>query len=303
MADTLTDFDWEILLGRISTGSCTPFLGAGACFGFVPLGQDIARSWAKEKGYPLEDTSDLVRVAQFVAVSGGDPAYPKEQICNQLKTLPKPDFRDPQQPHGVLADLPLPIYITTNYDDFMEEALRSRSRNPKVDFCRWHPGLRDSNSDLVKEDDYQPTKENPLVFHLHGHWDNPDSLVLTEDDYLDFLVAISEDKMIIPSCVQKAFTQTSLLFLGYKIADWDFRVIFRNLVTYMRRSQIRKHISVQLLPVSENAGEEQKQNVQKYLGTYFGELKISIFWGACTEFVQEFRRRWDLSRVTQKASL
>ena len=42
MTSTLTDKDWEILLRRIPLGKCVPFLGAGACYGALPLGAEIA---------------------------------------------------------------------------------------------------------------------------------------------------------------------------------------------------------------------------------------------------------------------
>ena len=75
-----------------------------------------------------------------------------------------------------------------------------------------------------------PTQANPVVFHLHGHYDVPESLVLTEDDYLDFLVAVSRDDGLLPHQIQKALAGASLLFLGYRLADWNFRVIHRGLV-------------------------------------------------------------------------
>ena len=37
MPNTLSEEDWEILLRRIDKGKCTPFLGAGACYGVLPL--------------------------------------------------------------------------------------------------------------------------------------------------------------------------------------------------------------------------------------------------------------------------
>ena len=45
-ANGLNDDDWDMLLQRIKSGSCTPFLGAGACAGTLPLGADVARKWA-----------------------------------------------------------------------------------------------------------------------------------------------------------------------------------------------------------------------------------------------------------------
>ena len=69
MPSRLEDRDWDILLRRIRDGKCTPFLGAGVNAGVLPLGSDIARQWAAQYKYPLEDGTDLARVAQFLAVS------------------------------------------------------------------------------------------------------------------------------------------------------------------------------------------------------------------------------------------
>ena len=41
---------------------------------------------------------------------------------------------------------------------------------------------------------YRPGRDQPLVYHMHGFDEYPASLVLTEDDYLEFLVAILRDK-------------------------------------------------------------------------------------------------------------
>ena len=72
MPRTLQKTDWTLLLKRIREGRCTPFLGAGASYGTLPLGAAIAEDWAKEFGYPLEDSYDLIKVSQFVAVDVED---------------------------------------------------------------------------------------------------------------------------------------------------------------------------------------------------------------------------------------
>ena len=125
------------LVERIHRGRCTPFIGAGACVPTLPLARDIAAQWTGEGRYPLDDTHDLARVAQYLAVQR-DAMYPKERIQEELSKLGPPDFDDPLEPHAVLADLPLPIYITTNYDDFMTRALRHRRRDPQQEICKWN---------------------------------------------------------------------------------------------------------------------------------------------------------------------
>jgi len=225
------EIDWELIVDRIKSGQCTPFLGAGACYGELPLASEIAENWAKDYGYPMKDFTDLARVAEFLAIK--DPLAPKEKLRKRFKTVPTPDFMKEDEPHGVLADLPFPIYITTNYDDFMEQALKSRNKDPKSEVCLWYPYPSNKKPPSVFDSDYVPTPEKPVVFHLHGRIDIPDSLVLTEDDYLDFLKKISEEQALLPPPIEEAFTANSLLFLGYWLADWNFRVIFRSLKSYL----------------------------------------------------------------------
>jgi len=47
---------------------------------------------------------------------------------------------------------------------------------------------------------------------------------------------LSTDQHILPPRIQEAFTDSTLLFLGYGLADWNFRVLFRALVEYLDRA-------------------------------------------------------------------
>ena len=290
MPNTLEEADWDTLLRRIKRRKCTPFLGAGACCAVLPLGSDIAQEWAQKYCYPLKDPGDLVKVAQFLAVERGDPMFPKEEILDQFFTgVAPPDFTDPDEPHGVLADLPLPIYMTTNYDDFMVQALKSRNKDPKRELCCWNKYLKDQLKDqpsiFESEPGFDPTPANPVVFHLHGHDDVSESLVLTEDDYMDFLVNISRDQDLLPPRIQRALTGASLLFIGYRLADWTFRVLFRGLITSTEPSLRRISVTVQLPPASTE--------VQKYMDKYFNRIDLRVYWGTAREFAAELRRRWE----------
>jgi hypothetical protein len=296
----VADINWDILLDRIKQKNCTPFLGAGACAEVLPVGSVVAQTWAEKYGYPLDDSHDLIKVAQYIAVTQ-DPMWPKEAIIkefeNRVQTCGSPDFSNPLQPHALLADLALPVYLTTNYDDFMEQALRSRKRDAQQALCRWNNYLNKDNAASAFDDpDYKPNPDKPVVFHLHGHSGVPESLVLTEDDYLDFVVSISQTPSPLPGRISRALTGTSLLFLGYAITDWDFRVLFRSLVGYLAKSLQRAHVSVQLEPGIAGADPEKAARAQDYLSRYFEELKIDVFWGTCQQFVAELRKRWEAAK-------
>jgi hypothetical protein len=262
MTAKLEDGDWDVLLRRIKDGKCTPFLGAGVNAGVLPLGADIARKWAAQYHYPLDDTWDLARVAQFLAIRRRDGMFPKEEIVKALDGVAPPDFSVPGMPHSVLADLPLPVYMTTNYDDFMASALRTRQKTPQTEVCRWNSVLKQESSVFDSPTGFRPTIANPLVYHLHGHRDRTtESLVLTEDDYLDFLVNISRDQNLLPARIQQALAGASLLFVGYRLADWNFRVIFRGLVTQMESPLRRNSVAGQFAP----GAAEAERAAPKYL--------------------------------------
>jgi hypothetical protein len=285
---SLTDREWEILVQRIKSKACTPFLGAGAAYGVLPLGADIAHDWAQKYEYPLEDSSNLIAVAQFVALTI-DPMTPKEEIVRMFKANRNvPDFSDPTEPHRALADLPIPVYITTNYDDFMKQALVMRDKDARQELCRWNRVVRDNPSSF--DEGYVPTVASPVVFHLHGYNPIAESLVLTEDDYMDFLVNISRNDQLLPAPIQKALTGSSLLFIGYRIADWNFRVLLRSLAGFLESGLKRTHFAV--IPPPPGA-EAMEQKAQDYLSQYYENIDVRVYWGTARQFTEELQRRMD----------
>ena len=291
MPNTLSDSDWTLLLQRIKRGKCTPFLGAGACYPALPLGSTLARELAEKHHYPLDNPSDLVRVAQYIAVQT-DSLFPKYEVLDRLEKAQPPDFNQPDETHGILADLPLPVYMTTNYDDFMTRSLRSRGKKPNRELFRWNSELaRDQPSVFDSKPGYSPTPEEPVIFHLHGHSGVPELLVLTEDDYLDFLVNISSSQYKLPHWIERALAGSTLLFVGYSLADWNFRVLFRGLVSTREQSLRYGNFTVQVLPLPADATEENRQQIQRYLDKYFGKIEVRVYWGTAAEFAAELRER------------
>jgi hypothetical protein len=293
MPNTLGEADWKDLLDLIREERCTPFIGAGACAGTLPLGSEIARQWADEYDYPLTDSDDLARVAQFLTIDRYE-MFPKESIRKQFQDVDPPDFSVPDEPHGVLADLNLPIYITTNYDSFMVQALESRKRAPEREFCCWNNYPQVTGKKSVFDCGFEPKPATPLVYHLHGYHETPQSMVLTEGDYLDFLIRLSRDQDLLPPAIRTALAGTSLLFIGYSLADWNFRVLFRGLVSSLGASLGYNSIAVQLPP--DDLTGEVLERAQRYLDQYFDEIQkiqVRIYWGDVRKFARELRERWE----------
>jgi SIR2-like domain len=292
---SLEEGDWDTLLQRIKNKECTPFIGAGASTGSVPPALKLARKWAREFGFPLKDSTNLGQVAQFLAIRR-DPMFPKQELRGLIRSARAPDFSDPCEPHRVLADLKLPIYVTTNYDSFMFLALKDRDVNPHWKVCGWNELVQENESASLDRD---PSPTNPLVYHLHGHHEIPQSMVLTEDDYLEFLVRLTKEaesgERLLPAVIRTALAQNSLLFVGYSLADWDFRVLFRGLMGSLGATLGSMSIAVQLDPKTRNPSEQWLFPAQGYLQEYLGQiqkLKVRIYWGDAKKFACDLSNRW-----------
>lgn len=129
-------------------------------------------------------------------------------------------------PHSNLARLNLPVYITTNYDNFMEYAIRKRGKIPTSEFCRWNNHTMATGIPSVFDDQkYKPSKSSPLVYHLHGTMDTPQSMILTESDYIEFMINIKDDNTsIIPPIIRQILAGTTILFIGYSLKILIFQL-------------------------------------------------------------------------------
>ena len=290
----LEERDWDTLLPRIRAGICTPFLGAAVNYGILPLGGAIAQEWADAYGYPLDSKSDLAKVAQYLAIKY-DPTRPKEMILDKLdKALQPFNFNDDSEPLNVLARLPFPVYITTNYDDLLFSAIeyhgRASQRKPVFEICKWNKSPSVQPVLFKRGSRFKPSAQNPVIYHLHGHKSVLDSLVLTEDDYLDFLVSMSRNiDEFLPARIQEAITGASVLFVGYSLADIDFKVLFRGLLGNLEAALGKMSVAVQL---PYDAAHPNKQQAEDYITHYFGNIRVRVYWGTAKQFAEELWDRW-----------
>lgn len=196
----------------------------------------------------------------------------------------------PLDPLLVLANLPLPIYVTTSYHYFFELALRRANKKPRTAVCPWREGIEarpfffDEQYKLIFDVDHEPSEAEPLVYHLHGFDEFPESLVLTEDDYLEFLVAISRDKgrntdPILPE-LRESLVESSLLLLGLSLRSWAFRVLFWGLIKTDFKRRYRS-VCVQWQPDEVD---------EKYLRQYLSEADFEVYRGDIFQYVQELRQ-------------
>ncbi|HET9222790.1 MAG TPA: CHAT domain-containing protein [Roseiflexaceae bacterium] len=305
---------WPTLINSVRNGRCTPILGPGLVEPLFGSTREIAQRWAETYDFPMDphEREDLPQVAQYVAVNQ-DEQFIRDELAQSLhdellrqhrERVPDlPDgapldelikavgavwrARDQAEPHRVLAAQPFPIYITTNPDSLLEAALEEAGKSPRVALCPWNEYV-ESSQEVYDE---VPSAQRPLVYHLFGRLQEPDSLVLTEDDYFNYLIGVTSNKDLIPDSVRRALADTALLFLGFRMDDWNFRVLFRSFMSQEGRGRSRKytHVAAQIDP--EQGRIQEPERARRYLESYFQGAAISIYWGNAEDFVRELAEK------------
>lgn len=272
---------------RLGQGKVIPFLGAGASLGerapehpsdeksvsYLPSGSELTTRLAKVTNFPQDEPKpDLAIVAQyFNVVAGRDPL--QEELHGIF------DWDYPITPlHSFLASIDKPLLIaTTNYDDLIERAFVARGRPYDLVIHTTRPEVGDRVL-WVPHGATEPQPVNPnkldidldqvtVIYKMHGAIDRRDArydqYVITEDDYIDFLVRMTKNKAI-PAIFADPFQQRHFLFLGYGLRDWNLRVVLSRIDKDLGRSKSTKSWAVQYRPSTIEQRFWQERSVEVY---------------------------------------
>jgi hypothetical protein len=316
---------WDDLLYNIKEGECVPFLGPGVTAELLPNPAELAQTLALENHYPFADQDNLLKVAQYLGTMNNkrlrretlrslvrgfkrrtDPAVLQPEATGRPGELAETiaaawaELDDQallkSEIHHQLAALDLPIYLTTNFDNCMALALEKvRGVTVRQVTVSWQNLLKKTAERPQLKLDPPPAKEKPVVVHLFGadaKETDLTSLILTEDDYLDYLSVISRDyDYLLQTDIQAALAANTLLFLGYRLEDLDLKLIMRGLLTHLDLEKWdMPHVAVQL----EGSGRdpEAEKEVIRFFERYFSNLKIDVYWGSTQQFVADLYARW-----------
>lgn len=229
----------ETIANKINSFRCVPFLGAAVNFrceqpkeyAGLLLGNEVAKELASKINEIIADAENLPRVSLIY-----ERMVERAALIEKLKAILPDHQREPSRVLQILAELPFDLYITTNYDRLLENALKPRNPIVVVQTPKQLEGR-----ELVEEWSVVPERERrPLIYKIHGTFrelepaPDPDEdpvetspLIITEDDYIDFLTLLGSKEHGVPAQITRKLKTSALLFLGYSLEDWDFRALYK----------------------------------------------------------------------------
>jgi hypothetical protein len=276
------DDDLDTLIYAINQDNCILMLGPDTAVETVDgLPRLLTESLANQLAERLDpgtrkplNPSDLAQVSQYFAIEKGRQSLEakvasfysdKQELCSDL--------------HRDLAALPFYFTITTTPDSMFIKALVENKKEPVMN---WYD-FKGENPGMVQ----MGTVEKPLVYYLFGAVPEPGSLMLTEKDLLDFLVALSSGKRPLPDNIRSELQDEnkSFLFLGFGFKHWYLRILLH--VLQGGRKKNSRSFALEKFP-PENTAELQRT-------VFFfkrSDYKIHIFKEDFNGFAAQLRERF-----------
>jgi hypothetical protein len=264
IADCFRDRSIALFLGAAAS-----FVGA-PCNMALPSGTELAKLLVERSEYPGALSDPLTKVAQYLEEIPADREYILSTVATRFCEQVNPEYESSLTKFlaGVPSAVIPRLIITTNYDTLVERVLEKRtipylvvshvlkgSRYAGRLLCykSLQTPLDSSNiqtrhqvEDQLIELNYQGVQP-VLLYKMNGTaWLRSgkvmlDSVVLTENDYIDFLAQDILSR--IPDTILGLLRASRLLFLGYALEDWNFRVLLRKLQLIQRQDKenLRRH--------------------------------------------------------------
>jgi len=255
MAGSATDVSraLELVSGAVIDQECILFLGAGvhapppagSLFAYPeherpPIGSALSRELADACGLaellPLEDPGNLQRVALAYEI-----AFSRARLVDAVSAAVQVD-KQPSPMLRALAELDFPVVITTNYDQLFEQALRDAGKQPRV--AIYTPRLEQT------VDYRKPTAQSPIVFKIHGDISRPETIVISDEDYIDFVLRMSNKEPYdpLPRRLKVYLTDWTTVFVGYSLLDYNLRLLFKTLRWKIDSANLPDMYSVDMSP-------------------------------------------------------
>jgi predicted RNase H-like HicB family nuclease len=254
--------DLEYIKKRIAEHECILFLGSAIHVPpppelpqyqysqekAPPIGNQLSRILAEKCDYPGADWWNLQRVSQYFE----SKTRSRYRLVEEIKDAVH-ENREPSPILRMLADLEFPIVITTNYDHLYERALEDKAKAENITTEPYQVSVYNPNiKKKVKTADCArtPDPKQPYILKIHGDVDTEESIVLTDEDYIQFVLRMSDKPPYHPfgNNVLAQLTRWPTLFVGYSLMDYNLRLLFKTLRWKLDAARIPPTYSVDKKP-------------------------------------------------------
>lgn len=197
----------------------------------------------------------------------------KRAVAFRCELSPDPElatrYRD------VLRSIPIQWIATTNYDFLLEHVV-------------------DNHTTLLPSDIFNPRYDRVPIYHLHGHRRQPESIVVSQSDYVSLLgpLEYAQLRLVV------ALTESATVMLGYSLGDINVQTAME----WSRRFRAERKLGYALHQglVVQVAFKRESPREEPYLGPA-GQVVVET--ASIADFLEELSAAIDECRESHSSNV
>lgn len=175
----------------------------------------------------------------------------KSSIVKYIEEIFNKQKKSYSESHDILVHLPVKTIITTNWDCLIEEYYK---KNYNIELKK-----------IIYDKDLPFSINKPKLIKIHGDINYSDSIVFSENDYLNFIYSDT----LLKHYISASIATSTILFIGYSFSDFDLKILYN-------------YVLNKLFPLTNQAYIfiPEKPDFTKlfYQDQYFSNKKINIIY-------------------------
>lgn len=272
----LSTIDWEDVIDTLEAQKCVLFIGGGL---FTANGNTMSSA--------LEEYLEVNKENHpYIRQYNSDGFYLfkknryRRKIIESMKDFYNQSFPESEELIKKIAQLPFTMVVTLTPDNILPRTFDTLGLDYSSDFY--------FKSQKAPQKFEKPSIKNPLIYNLLGNIEEPESLVLTQNDFFDYLGSVFTGNTMNEDLRYELESAERYIFLGLPFEKWYFQLLLR--VLSMQSDKLKEIERLALEDLEDNKLHE----------IYNKEFKIEFVPTNVSDFINTLFEKCDDAGILKK---
>jgi hypothetical protein len=260
---TVPDIDWQEIMDSLEAQKCVLFLGNSAFKDPDGSDMDALLSRWLELNDPEQKEIRHHNPDGFLLLK--KKIY-KRRVVDKIRGFYNRDFPAVEEHLARIARIPFSLIVTLTYDNLLQRVFEDQNLDYQTDFY--------FKNRIAPEEFEVPTRERPMIYNLMGNIEESESLVLTHEDFFNYMESVFVSKSMHPRLKEEIHAAERFIFLGLPYEKWYFQMLLRILKLQDKNLEEIERIAL-------------KETPDPVLQIVYEEFKINFIPTEAASFVQQ----------------
>ncbi|MCB0707318.1 MAG: SIR2 family protein [Saprospiraceae bacterium] len=276
-----SEIDWDDIIDTMEVGKCILFLGQEAYL--APGGGNMEEGlidWLDARNPEHPQIATLLEDG-FLQFRKERLSY-TIKVANRISEFFNQPFPESRKRFEKLAEIPFSMIFSMVPDNILAQTYDTLGLDYQHGYY--------SHNRVTPEPEWAVSNENPLIYNILGNIEDPESLILTQNDFYTYLEKTVAAKKQMRGLLDQLEQAERFIFLGLPYNKWHFQLLMR--VLSMHTKEMGK---IERLGLNKFEDEKLHKLFSK-------DFKIEFVPDSIDKFIETFHQKCEEAGITKKVA-